>query len=436
MRRVLFAVPLIGALLASPSPAAAQAWVVAPASDGAEIISQLFWFTLVLATIVFVLVEGLLIYSSLRFRRRAPLPTHEPPQIHGNTRLEVMWATVPALILIGLFGITVTRLGDLSELPTDPNTLHINVTGRQFQWEFGYGNSGVKTTNDLHIPVGTPLIFEVTSVDVIHSFWVPDLYGKIDANPGRVNRITYTANQPGTYRGVCAELCGSGHSGMLFRVEAVTQAEFQQWLQQQQAGGAAPAGGPPAAAPAPGAPAPAPGAAAPSPAPAPGAAPVPGTQPAPGAAPATGAAPSPGAAISPVPSIGSVPGPAASPATGPSPAAGAPAPAPGAPAPAPAGGAPDAALVDAGKALIPLKGCPACHTIPGIPGANGTIGPNLGGVASRTRIAGGAVPNNGPDDLKKWIMNPSALKPGTAMPNLGLSDDDATKIVAFLETLK
>jgi cytochrome c1 len=71
-----------------------------------------------------------------------------------------------------------------------------------------------------------------------------------------------------------------------------------------------------------------------------------------------------------------------------------------------------------------------------VPGASGTIGPNLTGVASRTRIAGGAVPNNGPDDLKRWIMNPPALKPGTAMPNLGLSDDDATKIVAFLETLR
>src|SRR5207245_3983158 len=134
-----------------------QSWVVAPASDGADIMSQLFWFTLVLATIVFVLIEGLLIYSSLRFRRRAPLPFHEPPQIHGNTRLEVMWATVPALILVGLFGITVSRLGDLSQLPTDPNTLHISVTGRQLQWEFGYGSSGADTTNHLHVPGVSPI---------------------------------------------------------------------------------------------------------------------------------------------------------------------------------------------------------------------------------------------------------------------------------------
>lgn len=394
MRRVLLAATLAMVALASPSAAAAQPWPVAPASDSAEIISQLFWFTLVLATIVFVLVEGLLIYSSLRFRRRAPLPLHEPPQIHGNTRLEVMWATVPALLLIGLFGITVTRLGDLSQLPTDPNTLRISVTGRQFQWEFGYGSSGVKTTNDLHIPVGTPLVFDVTSTDVIHSFWVPDLYGKIDANPGRVNRITFKAKQAGEYRGVCAELCGAGHAGMQFRVTAVTQSEFQQWLQQQQAG--------PSGAPAAPAGAPAGGVAAPA------------------------AQPNTGVPASPSPSPGLAP-PSAAPAASPAPNAPIP--------PGPAGGS-DPALIAAGQTLIQQKGCGGCHTVPNIPGAVGNVGPNLAGVAARTRIAGGAVPNTGPDDLKKWIMNPPALKPGTLMPNLGLTEDDATKIVAYLETLK
>jgi cytochrome c oxidase subunit 2 len=320
----------------------AQSWVVNPASASAEVISQLFWFTLVLAGVVFVLVEGLLIYSSLRFRRRAPLPAVEPPQMHGNTRLEVMWAAVPALLLIGLFGITVTRLGDLSQLPTnDPNALRIAVTGRQFQWEFDYGDTGVKSTNLLRIPTGRPLLFEVTSLDVIHSFWVPDMYGKIDANPGRINRITFSAREPGEYRGVCAELCGAGHAGMLFRVEALSPTDWQQWIDQQKSG-----------------------------------------------------------------------------------------------APPPAAGGGGADLAAAGHDLIVQKGCGGCHTVPGVQGANGTIGPNLGGVGGRATIAGGAVPNHGPDDLKKWIMNPSALKPGTAMPNLGLSDDDATKIVAYLETLK
>lgn len=392
MRRLLLVVPLALAALASPLPAAAQSWPVAPASDAAEQISQLFWFTLVLAAIVFVLVEGLLIYSSLRFRRRAPLPALEPPQIHGNTRLEVMWATVPALILIGLFGITVSRMGDLSQIPSDPNTLHVSVTGRQYSWEFGYGSSGVKTTNDLHLPVGQPVVFDVTSVDVIHAFWVPDLWGQIDANPGRINHISFTARQAGEYRGVCAMLCGAGHSTMAFRVTTLPPADFQTWLRQQQTGAAAPA-------------------------------------PAPAAKPA--ASPVPSAAV-PVPSASPVARPSAIP--GASPVAASPVPAPGAPAPAqPAAGGANPAD---GATLIQQKGCGGCHTIPGIPGATGTIGPNLGGVASRTTIAGGALPNNGPDDLKRWIMNPPGLKPGTIMPNLGLSDDDATKIVAYLETLK
>jgi cytochrome c oxidase subunit 2 len=241
--RVLLAASLALVLFASPSAVAAEPWVVAPVSNGAEIISQLFWFTLVLAVIVFVLVEGLLIFSSLRFRRRAPLPAREPPQIHGNTRLEVMWATVPGLILVGLFGITVTRLGDLSQLPPESDAFHISVTGHQYEWDFGYGGSTAKSVNELHLPVGTPLVFDVTSLDVIHSFWVPNLYGKIDANPGRINHITYTANQTGEYRGVCAELCGAGHSGMLFRVIVQTQSDFHVWVLQQQAaatsGGAA-----------------------------------------------------------------------------------------------------------------------------------------------------------------------------------------------------
>ncbi|HEX8967090.1 MAG TPA: c-type cytochrome [Chloroflexota bacterium] len=108
------------------------------------------------------------------------------------------------------------------------------------------------------------------------------------------------------------------------------------------------------------------------------------------------------------------------------------------PAGAAAGGGGAAAGGEAaeGAQIIATKPCVGCHTIPGIPGANGQVGPNLAGVASRTKIAGGAVSNAGPDDLKKWILNPPAVKPGTGMPNVGLTDDEATKIVAFLETLK
>ena len=108
------------------------------------------------------------------------------------------------------------------------------------------------------------------------------------------------------------------------------------------------------------------------------------------------------------------------------------APKPGAPAPP----TPNPTQVAEGQALVAQKGCGGCHTIPGVAGATATIGPNLAGVATRSSIAGGAVQNNGPDDLKRWIMNPPAVKPGTQMPNLNLTDDEATRIVAFLETLR
>lgn len=247
LRRKIVASAAVAALAIAGGvpPAFAQPWVVSPQSNNAEIISQLFWFTLVLAVVVFVLVEGLLIYSSLRFRRRAPLPTGEPPQIHGNTRLEVMWAIVPALILIGLFAITVSRLGEISRIPT--TGLYVTATGQQFAWDFGYSEAGIHTTNDLRIPVGTPVIVDVTAKDVIHSFWVPELYGKMDAIPGRTNRISFQARSEGEFRGVCAELCGAGHAGMLFRVQAMPQDQFTQWVQDQQAAAAPAAPAAPAA---------------------------------------------------------------------------------------------------------------------------------------------------------------------------------------------
>ena len=102
----------------------------------------------------------------------------------------------------------------------------------------------------------------------------------------------------------------------------------------------------------------------------------------------------------------------------------------------PAAPTPNPTAAAEGAALIQQKGCPGCHTIPGIPGANGTVGPILGGVASRPTLAGGAVQNNGPDDIKKWILDPPANKPGTQMPKLGLTDDEATRIAAYLETLR
>lgn len=238
---------VVAAVLLGASPAGAQpSWVGEPASIQARLQSDLFWLTLVLAAVVFILVESLIVYSALRFRRRAPLPSIEPPQVHGNTRLEVMWAIVPAFILIGLFAVSARTMTALQEAP--PNAMRIGVTARQFQFDFTYlDRGGVRSSGELRLPVNQPVIFEITSVDVIHSFWIPELQGKLDAIPGRVNKLVVTPDVVRSYRGVCAELCGAGHANMLFRVEVVNEADFNQWLEQTRSGAAAAAAAAPSA---------------------------------------------------------------------------------------------------------------------------------------------------------------------------------------------
>ena len=209
-------------------PSAATANPLTPASPQARRLADTFWLTVGLAIVVLVAVEFLIIYTSLRFRRPPGLIQGEPAQIHGNTRLEIMWSVLPAVILISLFIVSVRTMAQVSAVPND--ALRIQVTGRQFAWDFAYQDSDVRVTNDLRVPVGQPVVLDITAQDVIHSFWVPDLHGKIDANPGLVNRLSFTAERAGVYRGVCAELCGAGHAMMLFQVTAMEPAEFQTWL--------------------------------------------------------------------------------------------------------------------------------------------------------------------------------------------------------------
>jgi cytochrome c oxidase subunit II len=210
----------LGVILA---PASARAGPLTPASPQARLTSDLFWVTLGIALLVFLAVELLIVFTTFRFRRRPGMVLDEPAQIHGNTRLEVMWTILPAVLLVSLAIISVRSMAQLGSFP--PNARTIQVTGHQFAWEFAYPDANVRTTNDLHVPVGEPVVLEITSQDVIHSFWVPELAGKVDANPGLTNRLTFTAEQAGVYRGVCAELCGIGHANMLFQVTAMEPAE-------------------------------------------------------------------------------------------------------------------------------------------------------------------------------------------------------------------
>jgi cytochrome c oxidase subunit II len=203
--------------------------VLDPQGPVAEEADQLWDITFLIAVVIFVIVEGLLIFAIVRFRAR---PGREAAQFHGNTKVEVALTAIPALILAGLAVPTVSTIFNLAEEPA--NALQIRVVARQFWWEYEYTDLDVKTANELHIPTGQPVFLTLEGADVNHSFWVPKLTGTQDVLPGRVNHMQFTASRPGTYLGQCKEFCGLSHANMRLRVIAHTPTEFQQWVSEQQ----------------------------------------------------------------------------------------------------------------------------------------------------------------------------------------------------------
>jgi cytochrome c oxidase subunit II len=203
--------------------------VLDPQGPVAEEADRLWDITFLIAVVIFVIVEGLLIFAIVRFRAR---PGREAAQFHGNTKVEVALTAIPALILAGLAVPTVSTIFNLAEEPA--NALQIRVVARQFWWEYEYTDLDVKTANELHIPTGQPVFLTLEGADVNHSFWVPRLTGTQDVLPGRVNHMQFTASRPGTYLGQCKEFCGLSHANMRLRVIAHTPTEFQQWVSEQQ----------------------------------------------------------------------------------------------------------------------------------------------------------------------------------------------------------
>ena len=204
-----------------------------PAGDHAQRIFDLmvpvFWAALG----VFVVVEGILLYSVLRFRQRSENEAI-PAQIHGNTRIEILWTIAPALILLVIAVLTFRTQAQNSVQP--PDAMHITVIGHQWWWEFRYEDKQIITANDVYIPPGQSVQFKMTSVDVIHDPWMPKLAGKTDAIPGanNINYVSFKTDQPGIYRGLCAEFCGEEHAVMRFRVVAVPPDVFNSWVTQHQ----------------------------------------------------------------------------------------------------------------------------------------------------------------------------------------------------------
>ncbi|HZN15934.1 MAG TPA: cytochrome c oxidase subunit II [Acidimicrobiales bacterium] len=194
-----------------------------------------------IAVIIFVLVEGLILFVLIRYRAKSD--DDAPVQVHGNTTLEIGWTILPALLLLIVGFFTVTTLVDLDRKPTG-DVLNVKVIGHQWWWEYDYLDYKVTTANELHIPVGQPVFVKVSSVDVIHSFWAPALAGKMDAVPGRDNHLTIQADKAGqTYLGQCTEYCGLSHANMRIRVVTHTQADFARWIADQQREAAIPTSG-------------------------------------------------------------------------------------------------------------------------------------------------------------------------------------------------
>jgi len=203
---------------------------VRPRSDFGQLIDGLFmlisWTTLV----IFIAVEGALLYACWRFRDRPGAPI--PRQIHGHTPLELSWTVAFALVLL-VIGIPTIRIIFQTQEAPAATALNVDVLGHQWWWEFKYPGLNISTANELHLPVDQMVAFHLHGPDVIHSFWIPQLGGKRDVVPHRVNRITLTPQVPGEYPGQCAEYCGTSHANMRFRVIVHPKAEFEQWVKAQ-----------------------------------------------------------------------------------------------------------------------------------------------------------------------------------------------------------
>ena len=210
-------------------------WFPTNASNAGDDVDTLYDVLLICSVPIFVLVMAVAIYSVYKFRAR-PGDMRDGAPIHGNTRLEIIWVTIPFIMVsaLAIYGWIV--LDDLEA--KQPNELTVNVTGQQFTWTFGYPGEKVRS-DTLTLPIDRPVHFRINTKDVIHSFWVPEFRLKSDAVPGLTTEVRLTPTRLGRYQVVCAELCGLGHSTMRQNVRVVPDGEFESWLQDQrdQAGG-------------------------------------------------------------------------------------------------------------------------------------------------------------------------------------------------------
>jgi cytochrome c oxidase subunit II len=227
----LFALVALAALLTAGAAAAANGGFtpVRPESPNAHHITTAYYVVLGFTGSIFVLVEGLLVAFVVKYRSRGCARTVEGAQVHGHSRLELIWTVVPVLILAVIATVVFIELPGISDAPAASNPIRITVEGHQYYWQFDYPN-GARTINDLYVPTGRVVDLKVMSPDVIHSWWIPSLGGKIQAIPGVTNHTWFKAEAPGSYVGQCAELCGLYHEAMSARVIVTSEAAYRKFV--------------------------------------------------------------------------------------------------------------------------------------------------------------------------------------------------------------
>ncbi|MEK6274471.1 MAG: cytochrome c oxidase subunit II [Actinomycetota bacterium] len=213
---------------------------IAPPAESPQAgrIQDLHWLLLGITGAIFVIVEGTLIAFVIRFRNAGRARDLEGPQIRGHTRLELIWTAIPVLILAVIVGVVFYKLPGIKDLPdasaSNPK-MTVHVEGRQFYWRYTYPNGAV-AVNELRLPAGRPVDLVITAPanDVIHSWWIPSLAGKMDAIPGKVNHLRFeTPTKIGIFKGQCAEFCGVQHALMLASVQVVAPGDFDAWVSDQ-----------------------------------------------------------------------------------------------------------------------------------------------------------------------------------------------------------
>jgi len=330
---ILLAAGLCVASTASENPVPS---IFDPHSTPADSIFRLSRFVLIICGLIFVVVFTLLCYAIAKFRTKSG-DDREPAQVYGSTQIELAWTVIPILIVVVLFLATARVIHAIQDAQKPAAAVEVTAIGHQFWWEFRYPTLGVVTANELHIPVSdpakpTPTFLRLLSADTDHSFWVPQLAGKTDLIPNRVNEMWLDPHEAGLFLGQCAQYCGTQHAKMLLRVSVDSPAVFEAWIQAQK-------------------------------------------RPA----------------------------------------------------------APDEKQA-AGRRVFETTACVNCHAVSGTI-ATGRFGPDLTHLMSRATIAAGAAENT-KENLRLWIQNPDAIKPGSLMPAMQLTDADLDALVGYLETLR